>query len=125
MLTKVDTRYLRPAPRHVRRAWYQDSNADIILEHDRKSGDLLSFEVDWEAGSHHRGYVRWDRGRGVRTGTVDTGDSPEGLRHKQAPIVTIDPRTRFRTVDAARRLIRRAGIDEGHRDSILLRLRLE
>ena len=124
VLTKVDTRFLRPAPRHVRRAWYQDPAADIILEHDRRSGDLVTFEIDWD-GEGRRAYVRWDRSVGIRTGSVDTGEGTNGLHHKQSPMIYIDPRTRRRTVDSARRLVWDSGIDEGHRDSILKHLRLE
>ena len=124
-LTKIDTRFLKPAPKHVRRAWYQSPAAEVVLEHDRTTGELLMFEIDWNALDTRRSYVRWDRSIGLRTGQVDTGDSIGSLHYKRSPMIYLDIRLKPRTLDEARRFLWRSGIDEGHRDSLFARLRLE
>ena len=121
MLTKIESKVVRQPDGRIRRAWYQCSFADVLLHHDAETGTFLSFEIDAEGPGCRRWTVSWNRGVGLRTGTIDTGET-EPLRYKASPIVLWDFRTRADRIAAARRLIESSCIEEGLRESILRRL---
>ena len=123
MLTKIESRVVRQPDSRVRRAWYQSAVAEVVLHHDADSGAFLSFEIDFEGSRGvRRAYVMWARGVGVRTGRVDTGDDGGPLKYKASPVIVWDFQNRPALVAEARRLVERSSIEEGLRDSILLRL---
>jgi hypothetical protein len=123
MLTKIESRVVRQPDSRVRRAWYQSATAEVVLHHDADTGAFLFFEIDFEGcPGVRRAYVSWARGVGLRTGAVDVGDEGGPLKYKASPVVIWDFRNRPRLVDEARRLIQQSSIEEGLRDSILLRL---
>jgi hypothetical protein len=122
VLTKIDSEFVRQPDRRVRRAWYQSASADVLLEHDVRDGAFLSFEIDSDGRGGRRWFVSWGRGVGIRTGVVDLGEG-DGLRHKAAPVVVWDFSPRPDRVEFARRLVESSSIEEGLRESILLRLR--
>ena len=49
---------------------------------------------------------------GIQTGLVDTGDSAGALEYKQAPVIRLDRELRPQTIENARGLICKSGIDE-------------
>lgn len=123
MLTKIESRVVRQPESQVRRAWYQSAAADAILIHDARTGDFLSFEIDFESRlGVRRAYVAWARGIGLRTGVVDTGEEGDPLRYKKAPIVVWHFTPRRDHVEEARRLVERSCIEEGLREALLKRL---
>jgi len=123
MLTKIESRVVRQPDSKVRRAWYQSATAEVVLHHDADNGTLLSFEIDFEGCSGiRRAYVSWSRGIGVRTGAVNVGDEGGPLRYKASPVIVWDFKNRPRLIEEARRLVETSSIEEGLRDSILLRL---
>ena len=122
MLTKIESRVVRQPESRIRRAWYQSVSADVVLCHDAENGALLSFEIDGEGRGCRRWTVAWTRGVGIRTGSIDTGET-EPLRYKAAPIVLWDFKSRADRVEAACRLIESSCIEEGLRESVLRRLR--
>ncbi|HZE99744.1 MAG TPA: hypothetical protein VE981_22245 [Planctomycetota bacterium] len=113
---------MRQPDSKVRRAWYQSVTAEVLLQHDAGTGTFLSFEIDFEGSRGvRRAYVTWARGIGLRTGAVDTGeDGP--AKYKKSPVVIWDFKLRPTLVADARRLIETSCIEQGLRDSILLRL---
>ena len=121
MLTKIESRVVRQTDSRVRRAWYQSASADVLLHHDAETGAFLSFEIDADGRGGRRWTVTWARAIGLRTGTVDTGET-EPLRYKAAAVVIWDFRPRADRIEAARRLVETSSIEEGLRDSILKRL---
>ena len=123
MLTKIESRVVRQPDSKVRRAWYQSATAEVVLHHDAETGAFLSFEIDYEGcAGVRRAYVLWSRGVGIRTGQVNTGDEGGPLKYKASPVIVWDFRNRPALVDEARRLVQGSSIEEGLRDSILLRL---
>ena len=123
MLTKIESRVVRQPDSKVRRAWYQSASAEVILHHDADTGTFLSFEIDFEGcAGVRRAYVAWARAIGVRTGSVNVGDEGGPLKYKASPVIVWDFKNRPRLIDEARRLIETSSIEEGLRDSILLRL---
>ena len=121
MLTKIESSVVRQTDSRVRRAWYQSASADVLLHHDAETGAFLSFEIDADGRGGRRWTVTWARAIGLRTGTVDTGET-EPLRYKAAAVVIWDFRPRADRIEAARRLVETSSIEEGLRDSILKRL---
>ncbi len=122
MLTKIESRVVRQPDSRVRRAWYQSATSDVLLLHDAETGDLLSFEIDWEGRRGiRRSHVTWARGIGLRTGYVDTGEEGNVLQYKSSPVVLWDFKVRPGHVEEARRLIERSCIEEGLRLSLLAR----
>lgn len=121
MLTKIESRVVRQPDCRIRRAWYQSASADVVLHHDAETGAFLWFEIDAEGRGGRRWTVTWARAIGLRTGAVDTGET-EPLRYKASPVVIWDFRPRGDRIEAARRLIVDSSIEEGLRDSILVRL---
>ena len=121
MLTKINSEVVRQPDRRIRRAWYQSSSADVLLEHDANDGAFLSFEIDGDGRGGRRWFVSWGRAVGVRTGVVDLGEG-DGLHHKASPMVVWDFTPRLDRVDFARCLVESSPIEEGLRESILKRL---
>lgn len=123
MLTKIESRVVRQPDSRVRRAWYQSASADVVLLHDAETGAFLAFELEWEnRRGIRRAHLTWNRGIGLRTGRIDTGEDGPALHYKAAPVVVWDFRVRQDYVDDARRLIQASCIEEGLRESILRRL---
>jgi len=122
MLAKIDPRAVRQLEESVLRAWYHDLSSDVVVEHDRKDGALLSFEIDWEDLHGARRYARWSREGGLHTGMVDTGDCIGAFNHKRSPLLVWDWKARPDFVGEARRLIEGSGIEEGIRRTMLERL---
>ena len=121
VLTKIESKVVRQPDSRVRRAWYQSASADVVLHHDAETGAFLSFEIDADGRGGRRWTVTWARAIGLRTGTVDMGET-EPLRYKAAAVVIWDFRARADRIEAARRLIAASCIEEGLRESILARL---
>jgi hypothetical protein len=121
VLTRIRTDATAQGDARLRRAWYHNPRADVLLVHDAHTGAFLSFEIEWEGRGGRRAYVTWVRAAGIRTGLVDTGET-DGLSHKAAPVVVWDFQPRADLVRAARRLVLDAGIEEGLRDALLARL---
>ena len=125
MLTKIDTKVVRQSDSRVRRTWYQSASSDAIRVHDAETGEFLSFELEWEGRRGvQRSYLTWNRGVGLRSGRVDTGEGGEALHYKEAPMILWDRQVDPDHVAAARRLIEHSCIEEGLRESILKRLAL-
>ena len=125
MLTKIESRVVRQPDSRERRAWYQSSGADVVLLHDAETGAFLSFELEWESRrGTRRAHLTWNRGVGIRTGLIDTGEDGPALRYKPSPVVVWDFKVRVDFVEDARRLILNSCIEEGLRESILQRLSL-
>jgi hypothetical protein len=123
VLTKIESRVVRQPDSRTRRSWYQSAQADVVLIHDALTGDLLSFEIEFEGGlGLRRAYITWARAIGLRTGCIDTGEDGGALHYKQAPMILWHPRPRVDCVEEGRRLIKHSGIEEGLRESILQRL---
>ncbi|HEX7896779.1 MAG TPA: hypothetical protein VF950_03410 [Planctomycetota bacterium] len=121
MLTKIRTEVTAQGDARLRRAWYHNPRADVLLVHDARTGAFLSAEIEWEGRGGQRAYVTWARAVGVRTGRVDTGET-DGLSHKAAAVVVWDFQPRADFIRAARRLVLDAGIEEGLRDALLARV---
>jgi hypothetical protein len=122
MLTRIRTEVVRQPDARLRRTWYHGLQEDVVLVHDAGTGDFVSFEIEWQEPGARRAYVTWGRAVGLRTGWIDTGDSGDALSYKRAPIVGWDPVPRPDRLEAARRLVRRAGVEEGLREWVLARL---
>jgi len=122
MFAKIDPRTVRQLEEDVLRSWYHDLSADVLVEHDRKTGALLTFEIDWEEPGGVHPFVRWSREGGLCTGTVDTGDCIGAFHHKRSPLLIWDLRIRPGLAGEARRLIEGSAIEEGIRRTILDRL---
>ncbi|HLF93694.1 MAG TPA: hypothetical protein VJB14_09530 [Planctomycetota bacterium] len=121
MLTRIESRVVRQPDSRIRRAWYQSASADVVLHHDAETGAFLWFEIEADGRGGRRWTVTWARAIGLRTGTVDTGET-EPLRYKAAAVVIWDFKPRGDRIEAARRLVAGSPIEEGLRDSILKRL---
>ena len=91
------------------------------MEHDRRNGALLSFEIDWEASHGARCYARWSWEGGLHTSTVDTGDCIGAFHYKRSPLLVWDWKICPEFVEEARRLIEGSAIEEGIRRTILER----
>jgi hypothetical protein len=123
MLREIDPRVVRQREPGLRRCWYHDFDADLCMDFDTVDGTLVALELDWEGTRGSRPYVRWRNDGGVRTGTVDTGDCPEPLHYKRAPILALDGFPDDAFVGRARQLIERAGLPELVGRMILERLK--
>jgi hypothetical protein len=121
VLTKIRTEVTAQGDARLRRAWYHNPRADVLLVHDARTGAFLSCEIEWEGRGGRRAYVTWARAVGVRTGQLDTGET-DGLSHKAAAVVIWDFQHRADLIRSARRLVLDAGIEEGLRDALLARL---
>jgi hypothetical protein len=122
MLTKILSEVVRQPDARLRRAWYHSPTAEVLLEHDADSGAFRSFEIEWDAPGFRRHSVLWARAVGVRTGTIDTGESGDALQYKGAPLFTWHFHPKIDLVRRAVVMILRSGIEEGLRDAVLRRL---
>ena len=122
MWRKIESSVVRQQDEGLYRVWYHSGEADVYLDHDRQTGALVSFEIDWEALRGQRPCVQWRRQGGVHTGWVDTGDCLGALHYKRAPVLSWDSGLRGEVLQEARQLVASSAIEEGHRDSILKRL---
>lgn len=122
MLTKIVSEVVRHPDARVRRAYYHSPTAEVLLEHDAETGAFRSFEIEWDGPGARRDCVLWARAVGVRTGTIDTGESGDALQYKAAPLFSWHFRPKADLVRLAADLVRRSGIEEGLREAVLRRL---
>ena len=123
ILRKMDSKIVRQRNPNRHRRWYCSSKIDLLVDMDRKTGNLVSFELDWENSSELRPYVRWGRGVGLTTGRLDTGDTLGALKYKSSPIVFLDDQLIPKRVFAAREVVKRSGIHPELIENLLDRLR--
>lgn len=112
MLDKVDSSVVRQPNERRHRRWWHSPEGDLIIDWDRKSGDLVYFEIDWESCGEHRCYVRWGRGVGLSTGVVDTGDNRGALEYKASPVIYFDEELSRDRVRGARAFLSASGISQ-------------
>ena len=122
MLCKIASEVVRQPDARVRRAWYQSSTADVTLEHDAENGAFRAFEIEWDGPGARRDCVLWGRAVGVRTGSIDTGESGDALQYKAAPLLSWHFHPRPDLVRRAIRVVQASCIEEGLREAVLRRL---
>ena len=122
-MRKVDSRVVRQKNPDRHRRWYRSPEADLLVDWDSRTGDVVSFELDWENTSDLRPYVRWGRGVGLTTGRLDTGDRLGALEYKRSPMVLLDDKLEGGRLDGARLVLRKSGLTPDLQTELLKLLR--
>lgn len=111
MLRKIDSKMVRQKDPLLRRRWYWSEEADLVVDRDRKTRELVWFELTWVEGRFRFG-CRWGRSEGVVTGAVDLGETGDVLQPKGAPILIPDSEPKPDRMEKARNILRASELPE-------------